>query len=152
MPAPVNRDESAIGIRSLQKFSSLAATAVLATAAAAHVGWAFGRSWPAGDRDAAASMFAGADEVPGPAACLAVAGLLGTAAALAAGVGGGHPVARLGRAGVAGTLFLRGVAGLTGNTDRLVGWKLADDFKETDRRIYGPGCLVVGTLVGAGRS
>lgn len=96
-------------------------------------------------------MFAGSDQVPGPAACLVVAGLLGTAAALTAGAGGDHPAARSARAVVAGVLVLRGVAGLTGTTDRLVGWQLAEGFRETDRRYYGPGCLAVGALVIAGR-
>lgn len=133
-----------------RRMAGLAASSVLAVAAAAHVGWAFGSSRPAADREQAASMFAGSEYAPGPAACLTVAGLLATAAALAAGAGGRHPLARLGRAGVAGTLIVRGVAGLTGNTERLGPWRVSDDFKRTDRRLYGPGCLVVGVLVVAG--
>ncbi|MFA9399894.1 MAG: DUF3995 domain-containing protein [Acidobacteriota bacterium] len=133
------------------RICSLTAATVLLAAGAVHVSWAFGRSWPADDRDRTASMFAGTDRVPGRAACLGVAGLLGAAAAVTAGAGGAHPLARSARAGVAGVLLLRGVAGLTGNTGRLVPWNPSDEFRQTDRRYYGPGCLAVAALVAAGR-
>jgi Protein of unknown function (DUF3995) len=136
----------------LRRSSSLAAASILAAAAAAHVGWAFGASWPASSREQAGSIFAGTETVPGPAACLSVAGLLGLAAALAGGAGQDHILARAGRAGVVSTLALRGVASLTGNTEYLVPWKVGERFRETDRRYYGPGCLAVAALVAAGSS
>ena len=133
------------------RICSLTAATVLLAAGAVHVGWAFGKSWPAGDRDRAASMFAGAGRVPGRAACLGVAALLGAAAAVTAGAGGAHPLARSARAGVAGVLLLRGVAGITGNTGRLVPWDPSEEFRKVDRRYYGPGCLAVAALAAAGR-
>ena len=70
-----------------------------------------------------------------------MAALLAAAAALVAGAGGSHPLARVGRAGVAATLLGRGLAGLTGNTHRLVGWRTSPEFERLDRRYYGPLCL-----------
>jgi Protein of unknown function (DUF3995) len=112
---------------------------------ALHVLWATGSSWPAQDAGAISGRSASAS--PGPVACLAVAGLLGTAAALVTG----HPrrrppIARAGSAGVAATFALRGVLGVAGRTDLVSPGSTSARFRALDRRFYGPLCLGLAAL------
>src|SRR4051794_21030031 len=97
-----------------------ASAAALAAIAGLHLVWATGSPWPAADRDELADRMAGraAGAVPSAAACVAVAGLLSTAAALVAGRPRRFPVlSRLGSAGVVAVLTTRGALGLAGRTD-----------------------------------
>jgi hypothetical protein len=115
---------------------------------ALHVLWATGSSWPAADAGTISGR-SGASASPGPVACLAVAGLLGTAAALVTGhprgwVGG--QVARAGSAGVTATFALRGALGLAGRTDLLSPGSTSARFRALDRRYYGPLCLGLAVL------
>ncbi len=111
--------------------------------------WATGSRWPLPDRDRFAETITGGPPgaTPGAGACLAVAGLLGTAAALVAG----HPrsapgVSRIGSAGVVAVLTLRGSLGLAGRTDLVSPGSSSERFRELDRRIYSPICLTIAGL------
>lgn len=111
-----------------------------------HVAWAAGSSWPMAD---AAALAVAAGGRPGaephtPAECLAVAGLLGTAA----GFVGGRPrripwVRRAGAAGVVAVLATRGGLGLAGRTDALSPGATSERFRSLDRRVYSPLCLAL---------
>ena len=113
---------------------------------ALHVIWATGSSWPAADAGTISGR-SGAAASPGPVACLAVAGLLGTAAALVTGHPRARPgLARTGSAGVTATFALRGALGLAGRTDLLSPGSTSPRFRELDRRYYGPLCLGLAAL------
>jgi hypothetical protein len=112
---------------------------------ALHVLWATGSTWPAADAGTISGRSASAS--PGPVACLAVAGLLGTAAALVTGHPRGHPgPARVGSAGVTATFALRGALGLAGRTDLIAPGATSARFRELDRRYYAPLCLGLAAL------
>ncbi|MFI6981392.1 DUF3995 domain-containing protein [Embleya sp. NPDC050154] len=127
----------------------------LTAIAGLHVAWGLGSSWPLPDRVSLADAVVGQPGVPGPAACFAAAGALGTAALLVAGRPRRKPAAvRLGAFGVAGVLGLRGVVGLVGRTDLLSPGSSSDRFRRLDRMAYSPLCLAlaVGSAVSAGGS
>ncbi len=126
--------------------SALVAPSALAAASVVHAAWAFGVSWPAADRRELADSVAGSADMPGALACGVVSGALAAAAALTAGVGGDHPVAVLSRAAVAVGLLARAGTGFAGRTGLLVPWTPPQHL-ELDRRVYGPMCGVVGSLV-----
>lgn len=87
------------------------------------------------------------DEPPSPAACMAVAGLLGTAACLVAGRPHGAPaVSRLGAGGVVAVLAIRGGLGVAGRTDLLSPGSVSERFRRLDRRVYSPLCLSLAAL------
>ena len=114
-----------------------------------HVAWAAGSSWPMGDRRILTDSVVGgpSDEPPSPAACLAVAGLLSTAAALVLGRPRGVPlVSRLGSSGVVAVLTTRGAVGLAGRTDLLSPGSVSERFRRMDRRAYSPLCLALAAL------
>jgi hypothetical protein len=124
-----------------------ATVATLAVLGGLHAAWGLGSSVPFRDRAVLADTVAGTPDVPAPTACFAVAGLLASAAVLVADAA---PIPatlrRVGVVGVAAVLGLRGVFGLTGRTELLVGWKPSDKFVRLDRTSYGPLC----TLLAAG--
>lgn len=129
--------------------STRTASAALLAIGGLHVLWATGSRWPLPDREQFAETIAGrpAGKAPGPAACLAVAGLLTTAAALV----GGRPrtapaVSRIGSAGVVAVLGTRGALGLAGRTDVIAPGSTSERFRELDRRIYAPLCLAIAAL------
>ena len=124
-------------------------SALLAGIGGLHALWGTGSAWPATDRAQLADAVAGTPEVPDAAACFAVAGVLGAAAAVVAGAGGRHRLARLARAGVAAGLLVRGLAGVSGTTRVLVPWTPSPRFQALDRRRYGPFCLALGASVAA---
>jgi hypothetical protein len=118
----------------------LCTTGLLALAGL-HVSWATGSSWPMEDSSTLAVAVGGSPgaEPQTPGACLAVAGLLATAAAFVAG----HPrtrpgISRAGAAGVVAALATRGAFGLAGRTDVLVPGATAARFRALDRRVYSP--------------
>ncbi len=127
--------------------SALVAPSALAAASVAHAAWAFGASWPAANRRELADSVAGSADMPGALACGVVSGALAAAAALTAGMGGDHPVAVLSRVAVAVGLLARAGTGFAGRTGLLVPWTPSQHFVELDRRVYGPMCGVVGSLV-----
>jgi hypothetical protein len=124
----------------------LATATALAGLAGLHALWATGSSWPSSDRAALASTIAGTQPMPGTRECVQVAGALAVASGLVAGVGGDRRLARLGRAGVATVLLGRGLAGVSGNTHRLVPWVPDAEFVRRDRRYFGPLCLALGAV------
>lgn len=78
------------------------------------------------------------------AACYAVAGLLGTAAALVAGRPNRFDRPR--RVAVTGVLASRGMLGLLGRTDLFSPTSTGDRFRRLDRRFYSPLCLTLAAL------
>ena len=117
--------------------------------AALHVNWATGSPWPLPDRDRLAEQVVGRSggEVPGPAACLAVAGLLTAAAGFVTGRPRRAPaLSRLGAGGVVTVLGLRGGLGLAGRTDVMSPGSVSAEFRERDRRVYSPLALVLAGL------
>ncbi|MER6395007.1 DUF3995 domain-containing protein [Kitasatospora sp. NPDC001603] len=119
----------------------------LAVTGALHALWTV-TPWPARSRQEFADTVIGTGEgVPPAAACLAVAGLLGTAAYLVGAEAGALPavgprgVRRAGVRTVAGVLLARGAAGplvfgvLNERTER---------FRRLNARYYSPLCLALG--------
>jgi hypothetical protein len=116
----------------------------LAALSALHLTWATGSTWPMGSEAELADNVSGVQQMPSSQACLVMGGGLGLAAAAVAGAGGSNRLLRFVRAGIAVGFLTRGVAGVTGNTVRLVRWKPSAHFVEMDRRYYGPLCLLIG--------
>ena len=133
----------------MRRLSTLTAATGLAAVGALHVVWATGSPWPLPDKRQLTEAVSGraGDDPPSPAACLAVAGLLGTAASL---VGGSPrrwpPVSRIGSAWVVAVLTARGLFGLAGRTDLISPGSESERFRRLDRRIYSPLCLTLATL------
>ena len=129
------------------RVSARTAAVGLGGLAALHAAWGLGASWPCADRDALADAVVGRPEVPPAAACWAVAGALGAAAALVGGRSQSLP--RLRRAGAAGVVLVltgRGLLGLAGRTDLVSPGSSSTRFRELDRRRYSPLCLVLAGL------
>jgi hypothetical protein len=106
-----------------------------------HVAWATGSSWPARDGAELADRMAGraGGSVPSPAQCLVVATLLASASALVDGRPRGLPrLRRLGAAGVAVALGVRGACGAAGRTDLVSPGSTSPSFRRLDRRYYSP--------------
>ena len=107
----------------------LTAGALIAIAGV-HVAWGRGSSFPFATTADLTDAVVGSDVVPSPAACFAVAGLLGVAAAAVAGVP--RKDARLRRCAVIGTasvLAVRAASGFAGRTDALVPGSSSDRFR-----------------------
>jgi len=128
--------------------TSVASTGFLALAGF-HVVWATGSSWPLSDEGELLDEVVGrpGGTAPSPAACLAVAGALTTAAALVSGRPRRRPwLSRIGSAGVVAAFATRGAFGLAGRTDLLVKGSSSERFRARDRRLYGPICLTLAAL------
>ena len=130
---------------------ALALAAVLVLIAALHAYWGIGGTWPGTDPKSCARAvvgFKGVDAMPSPAACFAVAAMIGAASLLALALGGffASPFERMPLAGAAffvGLVFLgRGVAGFTPPWRRLASEM---PFARLDMRYYSPLCLLIGT-------
>ncbi|MFB7844305.1 DUF3995 domain-containing protein [Microbacterium sp. NPDC056052] len=122
----------------------------LAAVGVLHLVWAAGSPWPARDEAALADAVVGSAHTPsvGPTVGVAVLALGG--AAVVGGVGGASPIARLIRAGAAGALLARGIAGGVAATKLL---RLPDPsarFRRLDRVVYRPVCLTLGAAVAMG--
>ena len=131
-----------------------ATSAALAAISLLHVAWGLRLDLPGVDADAMRDAAVGSDTVPSPAACFAVAGLLGAAAVLVAGRPTRHPfIRRTGQLGVAATLGARSALGFTGNTDLVAPAPTSERFRELDRRVYSPLCaaLAFGALLSSSR-
>jgi hypothetical protein len=122
----------------------VATSAVLAGIGGLHVAWGLRLDLPGVDGDRMAEAVVGSLDVPSPAACFAVAGLLGAASALVAGVPARLPrIRRTGRLGVAAVLAGRGLLGLTGRTELVAPGPVSDRFRRWDRFVYTPLCLAL---------
>lgn len=117
-------------------------------AAALHVAWGRGSSFPAADREALFDAVLGARPCgdadhgpigPGAPACYAVAAVLTVGAF---GINGRAPWRRLVAFGVVAALGGRGVAGLAG----LMPQDHSPVFRRWNRRRYSPLCLVLAGL------
>jgi hypothetical protein len=123
---------------------TMATAGALAAAAALHVAWGLGSSFPCGDRATLADVVVGGSEVPAPRACFAVAAALGSASALVAGVPARWPgLVRAGRAGVAVALGSRALVGLSGHHELVTPVPPSDRFLRWDRVLYTPLCLAL---------
>ncbi len=114
-----------------------------------HVVWATGSSWPLSDEGELLDEVVGrpGGKAPSPAACLAVAGALATAAALVSGRPRRRPrVSRVGSRAVVSVFAIRGGFGVAGRTDMLVPGSSSEAFRARDRRLYGPICLALAAL------
>ncbi|MFF4675109.1 DUF3995 domain-containing protein [Streptomyces sp. NPDC001279] len=140
-PLGVRGSVSAMNIeRAAGRISVTALTAL----SGLHVAWGLGSPWPLPDRKTFSDVVVGRPEAPGPVACFAVAGALGTAALLVGGRPRRHPaLSRLGAAGVAAVLGVRGAAGLSGRTDLLSPGSVSPRFRRLDRLAYSPLCLAI---------
>lgn len=115
-----------------------------------HVYWGVGGLWPARTRAELGPMVVGTSatgSMPNLSACLVVAGLLITAAGLvlAAGLGVEGRVVRVGAAGVAAVLGLRGVGGFCDG--RLRPGTRGQPFYRLNRRVYSPLCLLLAAAI-----
>lgn len=121
----------------------------LSAIAGLHCIWATGSSWPLPDRAALSDQVAGGspEGAPSSAACVAVAALLISAAALVDGHPRSRPtISRVGAAGVVAVLTVRGVAGMAGRTDLLSPRSTSAAFRSRDRQMYSPVCLALAAL------
>ena len=122
----------------------VATSATLAGIGALHVAWGLGSTWPFADETALTDNVVGAPVTPSPLACFAVAGLLGSAAGLVAGLPSRTSrVGTLGRATVATVLATRGFLGLAGRTDLVSPGSNSTRFRRNDRAFLGPLCLAL---------
>jgi hypothetical protein len=130
---------------------TLATGSVLAGLGALHVAWGRGSTWPFPDHGALTDRVVGRSAAPSAVACYAVAGLLGTAAALVAGPDVGLPRLRAtGQIGVATVLGARATVGFLGRTDLVSPGSASPAFRRNDRRIFSPLCTAL--ALGAGRA
>ena len=112
--------------------STRASATGLGAIGALHVVWATGSPWPMRDRRLLTDAVVGSDgdQPPPPSACLAVAGLLATAAALVAGRPRALPrLSRVGAGAVVAVLATRGALGLAGRTDMLSPGSVSERFR-----------------------
>lgn len=126
-----------------RRSSAALGSGTLAALSVLHFAWAAGSTWPMRDAITLAEVAAGTKEMPGRGKCAVVGGGLASAAVLVAGAGGDRAAARAARLAIAAGFLVRGVAGVTGETVRLVPWTPGPRFVRLDRRYYGPLCLVI---------
>lgn len=147
---PAVSDDHAVDMARIDVISG-STSGVLSGLAALHVAWGLGSTWPCADADALAETVVGGSTVPPPVACFAVAGALGTAAALVSGVPTRFPrLLTLGQAGVASVLGARLVLGFLGRANLVSPDAPSPQFQRLDRRLYSPLCLAL--AAGAARS
>jgi hypothetical protein len=142
------RNVAVVRIRKLAGAGRVVGALLLAGVCAVHVNWATGSAWPARDRAALSRAVIGSDTLPGPGACLAVAGLLAIASALVAGFPRRAPgLRRVGAGVVAGVLFARGAVGLFGAMPHD---RRCAVFARWNRRFHSPLCLLLALLATCG--
>lgn len=126
------------------------AAAGLAGAGALHAAWALGSTWPAHDAATLARIVVGGERFPSAAACAAVAGALGLAAALVHGrvrprglIGQRlpFPLVDLGARTVTAVLAVRGGAGIV--TSGLGLGSVTPSYRRADLAFYSPLCLAL---------
>ncbi|MBA2556656.1 MAG: DUF3995 domain-containing protein [Chloroflexi bacterium] len=135
-----------------ETLSGTIAASTLAVAAAVHVGWATGSTWPAASPDELADLVVGRRPMPGPVACATAAlALTGAAVTTAMASTARRPDARS-RAGatmVSAALLARGIGGAVAEIGHL--GQTTPEFRRSNRRLYNPLCVVLGILVAASR-
>jgi hypothetical protein len=116
-----------------------AASVVLLAIAGLHAGWGSGSSFPFANRERLADAVVGAEEVPAPAACFAVAAALLVGAAALSETLALPPRIRLAvvRA-MAVVLGVRSVLGFLGLTRLVSPASTSPTFRRRDRAIYSP--------------
>jgi Protein of unknown function (DUF3995) len=125
----------------------------LLAAAATHVAWGRGSTFPYDSAADLADNVIGSPDAPSPAAGYAVASALAAAAvAVAVPVGGTWRRALLGATAVA--FVVRAALGFAGRTDLLVAGSSSRAFRRNDRALFSPVCalLAVGVAVSARRA
>jgi hypothetical protein len=137
------------GTASLGRAAKSTAVVTLIGIGALHAAWGSGSSWPMADRADLADAVLGApgSQFGGASASYAVAGALGTAAALVAG----WPQTlerprRVAVAGIAAILAGRGAVGLAGHTNWVSPVSTGSRFRRLDRQVYAPLCLTLAAL------
>lgn len=115
----------------------------LASAAAAHLAWGRGSSWPMRTREELADVVVGSQQVPAAGECYAVAALTAAGAALVTGMGGGGKLATGARWTLAAVLGSRGVVGGRAACSALRLPTPSDRFVELDNTVYRPLCLAI---------
>ena len=124
----------------------------LAGAAAVHLLWASGSSWPAKDYDDLANLVVGRGPFPSRPLTAVAAGLLMTASTIAVAANRPAPaqswVLRIGPKIVAATLLVRGVGGLA--MSALGVGQASEQFRQWDLRLYSPLCIALGACVAIG--
>jgi hypothetical protein len=114
---------------------------VLFAAAALHVVWATGSTFPFRTREALNDTVVGRQATPGPVECVAVAGMLVTAAGLVTSADRRHgSLSRCAAFAVAVVFAVRAAFGLAGRTAVLVPGSESSRFKRMDRWVYAPVC------------
>ncbi|MGF1667527.1 MAG: DUF3995 domain-containing protein [Acidimicrobiia bacterium] len=126
----------------------------LAAASALHARWATGSSWPRSSHDELADLVVGRRPMPGPAACVAVAGALAVAAGATTQATCGRPGRLTDRSRtmatlVSAALLARGVGGIAAELAGI--GDSTPEFRRWNRRLYNPLCVTLGILVAIGR-
>ncbi len=125
------------------------AGAALGAIGALHVAWGRGSTWPYPDLDTLADEVVGRPVVPAPAACYAVAGLLGAATVLVVTPPAVAPrLQAVGQAGVAAVLGTRAALGFFGRSDLVSPGSTSATFRRNDRRRFSPLCAALALSAG----
>ena len=125
--------------------------ATLAGIAVVHAAWGRGSTFPFRSREQLNDTVIGRSATPSPAACYGVAGLLGAAGALVAGLPARDSVLRrLGVCTVTATLGARAALGFAGKTEVVSPGSVSPRFREMDGRFLSPLCLAL--AIGAASS
>jgi len=131
----------------MAELSAPITAAVLAGAAALHLAWGAGSTFPfdspADLADAVVGTPAGVAPPP-PAACVAVAvARLGGAGLVVGAPGLPRGLRRAGLVAMTGALAARGALGLAGQTDFVSSCSTSSRFRRNDRWVYAPLCLAL---------
>ena len=114
----------------------------LAAAAALHVAWGHGSTFPYTSPAELTDRVVGSSRPPSPTACYAVAAAL-AATAVIAGVPPRSPWHRGLQLSAAAVFATRAAFGFAGRTDLLMAGSTSPAFRRQDRRLYSPICLAL---------
>jgi hypothetical protein len=120
----------------------VATAAALAFAAALHLAWGRGSTFPFSSAAALTDNVVGAPRTPSPSACYSVAAGLAATAALVALPKPGRRRRVLVRAAAA-VFAIRAAFGFLGRTDVLVPGSSSSSFRRNDRRFFSPACSIL---------
>jgi len=136
----------------IRRVSGAIAAVGLASAAAIHIVWASGSSWPAEDYDELADLVVGRGPFPSRPLTALVAASLISASAIAVTASSPAPSQswpiRIGLKTVAAALLVRGAAGLVWSS--LPVGQASAQFRRWDRRLYSPLCIILGVCATLG--
>jgi hypothetical protein len=125
-----------------RELTAVPTSATLLAAAAIHVGWGHGSSFPFSSFRELTDNVIGSPRSPSPAACNAVAGLL-TGAALLVAIRPRTGLHRVALHVVSSTFAARAAVGFAGRTDVLVPGSSSPQFRRNDRRVFSPLCAAI---------